>query len=105
MNRIEEAAGAQAGALVRLRVELPVVPVSCAATAAEATARVAAHAAFGKAAGWALGFIAATAAAYGAGVAHGYVEARDDLAGQAGAPRGGLSAEGLLQVRTGLLAA
>jgi hypothetical protein len=104
MNRIEEAAGAQAGALVRLQVEMPVVPVSCAATAAEATARVAAHAAFGKAAGWALGFIAATAAAYGAGVAHGYTETRDDVTGEAGV-RGGLSAEALLRTRTDLLAA
>jgi hypothetical protein len=104
MNRIEEAARAQAGTLVRLQVEMPVLPVSCAAAAAGATTRVAAHAAFGKAAGWALGFIAATAAAYGAGVAQGYVETRDDVTGEAGV-RGGLSAGDLLQARSDLLAA
>ncbi|MEU5264729.1 hypothetical protein [Amycolatopsis sp. NPDC021455] len=104
MNRIEEAAGVQAGALVRLQVAMPVVPVSCAATAAEATARLAAHAAFGKAAGWGLAFIAATAAAYGAGVAHGYAETRDDVTGEVGV-RGGLSAGALLRTRTDLVAA
>ncbi|HET6711222.1 hypothetical protein [Amycolatopsis sp.] len=105
MNRIEEAAGVQAGTLVRLQVELPVTPVSCAAATAAAAAKVTTHAgarAFGKAAGFGLAFIAATAAAYGAGVAGGFSDPRDDLAG--GAP-GALSAEALLQARADLLAA
>jgi hypothetical protein len=104
MNRIEEAAGVQAGTLVRLQVEVPVRPVSCAAATAAAATRFAAHAAFGKAAGFGLAFIAATAAAYGAGVAQGHFETRDDVTGT-GSVEAGLSAEALLRARTDLLPA
>jgi hypothetical protein len=75
--------------------ENPVTPllVSCAA------------AAFARAAGYGLAFIAATAAAYGAGVAGGYTEAQDDLAAEPAGLRGDLSAEALLRTRANLLAA
>jgi len=97
MNRIETAAAAQAGELELLRDENPVTPlvVGC------ATAAVA----FARAAGVGLTFVVATAAAYGAGVAGGYSEPRDDLDGETGGLREDLSAEALLRTRTNRLAA